>query len=214
VVSWGVPVKSHMIFSVNRVSMVLIAVLSVVASAALWVPLPTPAATLPNTGLARPESPLPRAAPRTAPSAPRPEQSDAHSTLGINLPMECRGLAILSAEILEYEGGLSETRCVLEGFLGQENVFVSALVDSAGTQVSTITASASRLSLFADEPHVPSVQASLEAIGFSVVREKYGARTLHVKLPPNFDFIQSLDLLASMLRGRAEVSLCPVDISP
>ena len=134
--------------------------------------------------------------------------------MAISLPLECRGLGILSAEELEYEGGLRETRVVLEGFLGQENVFVSALVDLEGVQVSTVTASAERLSLLVPEPHVPSVQASLEALGFPVVREKYGARTLHVRIPTSSNFVRALDMLESMLRGRGEVSLCSVSLAP
>lgn len=125
------------------------------------------------------------------------------------LPMEYRGLEVLAAEALEYEGGMREVRCVLEGFLGQENVLVSFLSDMLGNPLATTAASAERVSLFVPEPHLPSVQSGLTALGFPTTKEKYGARTLHVKIPATENFLSALEVLSRMLANRAEIMFCP-----
>lgn len=211
------PPKSKFTSHPKGLSVVIVGISGVTALSCLWATAPSvtdqPPPSPPPPHSCHPvrlsSSPPPPAPAYTPPCSPRIPALLAPSSL----PLEYRGLTVLAADELEYETGCLERRLILEGFLGQESVLLSHLSEISGNPPVTTVASAERVSVFAPEPHMLSVHCELVSMGFAVTRERFGARTLQVKIAHPAHFFDTLAILSQLLAGRAEIMLCPARAS-
>ncbi len=113
---------------------------------------------------------------------------------------------------LEYEDGIIEFRGVIHTHAGDRRLIVSRHHRLQGTRGYAIY-SASRLSILTSDSCAANLSAALPNMGISVVRKRFGTRTLSVTLPPNTDLFATLSMLEEVTKSIGEVRFVPRAVS-
>lgn len=127
----------------------------------------------------------------------------------VDLPLEYRGGEVEEAEEVLYEDGSIELQCVMNVGLGQEKILVVEKFTPDGNRRYASVFSAERLSVYASPGYYEYTKTALAAAGFEVMENRYGAKTLSLRMRTEAGegFFKAKLLLEQIVGGAGEIFL-------